>query len=310
MPCPANLCNIFHISSRMTAPLPLADGSADAYLALLGRRVRQIRARRGMSRRILAAASGVSERYLAQLEAGKANPTVMVLGAVANAMHVALDDLVDPHEAPSPDYLLLRERLRGADAASLGAMRDALGRAEPAREARLRIALVGLRGAGKSTLGQALARQLGVPFVELGQEIEREAGMAIGEIFSLGGQTTYRRLEREALTSSLRRFERAVIAVGGSLVSEPETYDLLLASCFTVWLQAAPHEHMARVVAQGDHRPMADHRHAMADLKRILDERAALYARADASLDTADHTPEQSLSALLALDAVRALAPA
>ncbi len=294
----------------MPQPSPLADAPGDAYLAELGRRVRQVRARRGMSRRILAAASGISERYLAQLEGGKANPTVMVLGAVASAMHMAIDDLVDPVAAPSSDYLLLRERLRHADADTLAALREALERDEDAHGARTHVALIGLRGAGKSTLGEALARELGLPFVELGEAIEREAGMAIGEIFSLGGQTTYRRLEREALRACLQRFERAVIAVGGSLVSEPETYDLLLSRCFTVWLRAAPHEHMARVVAQGDHRPMADHRHAMADLKRILAERQALYARADATVDTTDQTPQQSLGALLELDAVRTLAPA
>ena len=166
-----------------------------------------------------------------------------------------------------------------------------------------------MRGAGKSTLGQALAKQLGLPFVELVQEIEREAGMAVSEIFSLGGQTTYRRFERAALNTTLGRFERAVIAVGGSLVSEPESYELLLASCYAVWLKAAPHEHMERVIAQGDHRPMADNRHAMADLKRILVERAALYGRADASIDTAGQTPAKSLARLLELEPVRRLRP-
>lgn len=291
-----------------TVPNAPAAGEPDDYLALLGRRVRSIRARRGMSRRILAAASGVSERYLAQLEGGKANPTIMILSAIAAATSTAIDDLVDPLAAPSPDYLLLRERLRGADPATLRALAERLLRAGDAP--RPHVALIGLRGAGKSTLGQALAKRLGLPFVELGQEIERQAGMAIGEIFARGGQAAYRRHERAALDTSLGRFDGAVIAAGGSLVSEPETYEQLLANCYTVWLKATPREHMERVIAQGDHRPMADHRHAMADLKRILDERAALYARADAVVETSGHGPEQSLTALLSLDAVRRLAPA
>jgi XRE family transcriptional regulator, aerobic/anaerobic benzoate catabolism transcriptional regulator len=292
--------------SRLEISLPDLDGHA--YLGLLGRRVRQFRARRGMSRRILAEASGVSERYLAQLETGKGNASIMVLSAIATAMHMPIDDLVDQREEQSIEYLLLRERLRNAGATELKSMCAALrNRRIELRTAR-HVALIGLRGAGKSTLGHALAKQLGLPFVELVQEIEREAGMAVSEIFSLGGQTTYRRFEREALNATLDRFERAVIAVGGSLVSEPESYELLLATCYTVWLKAAPHEHMERVLTQGDHRPMADNRHAMADLKRILNERTALYRRADATVDTTGQTPPESLEHLLELEAVRRLA--
>ncbi|MCB1748132.1 MAG: transcriptional regulator, partial [Gammaproteobacteria bacterium] len=176
------------------------------------------------------------------------------------------------------------------------------------RPAPRHLALIGLRGAGKSTLGAALAKRLGLPFVELVQEIEREAGMAVSEIFARGGQTTYRRFERAALAVSLERFERAVFAVGGSLVSEPETYDFLLAHCCTVWLKAQPGEHMERVIAQGDYRPMAEHRDAMADLKRILAERSSLYARADFTLDTSSADVEDCLNTLLAHPAVRALA--
>jgi XRE family aerobic/anaerobic benzoate catabolism transcriptional regulator len=286
----------------------LPDSAGDAYLGFLGRRVRQIRARRGMSRRILAEASGVSERYLAQLEAGKGNASILVLNAIAAAMHIAIDDLVDPREEQSVEYLLMRERLRAAGVAELKTMREALRSRRIDLIATGHIALIGLRGAGKSTLGQELAKQLGLPFVELVQEIEREAGMAVGEIFSLGGQATYRRFEREALNATLGRFERAVIAVGGSLVSEPESYELLLATCYTVWLKAAPHEHMQRVLAQGDHRPMADNRHAIADLKRILKERTALYRRANAMVDTTGQTLSESLEHLLELEAVRRLA--
>jgi XRE family transcriptional regulator, aerobic/anaerobic benzoate catabolism transcriptional regulator len=289
----------------MTPTPPSA--SAD-YLHLLGARVRRVRAQRGMSRRILAAASGISERYLAQLECGTGNASILVLQAVAAAMHIALDDLVEPRSEQPPAYLLLRERLRGASPEQYGQWASLLrGGEHHTSQHRNHIALIGLRGAGKSTLGAALAKRLGLPFVELGQEIERAAGMATKDIFDQGGQLAYRGLERQALSATLVRHSRAVIATGGSLVSQPDTFELLLERCFTVWLKATPRQHMARVIAQGDHRPMADHRHAMADLKRILSERAALYGRADATLDTSDSDVQTTLRNLLAREPVRAL---
>lgn len=280
---------------------PAADPAA-AYLAMVGTRVRSLRASRGMSRRILAEASGVSERYLAQLEAGRGNASLLVLRAVAGAMSVTVDDLVDPaHERP-PEYALLRERLRSAPRETLKHLVDALnGDAGETSPGPRHVALVGLRGAGKSTLGAALAKRAGAPFVELVQEIEREAGTSVSTILAEGGQAAYRRIERAALEATLDRFERAVIAVGGSLVSEPETWQRLRGSCYTVWLRASPDAHMARVVAQGDHRPMADNRHAMTDLRRILEARRTLYERADASLDNTEASVEDSLDALLAL---------
>lgn len=293
----------------------MADGSSDtaaerlsAYLNTLGQRVRRVRAQRGMSRRILSESSGVSERYLAQLEAGKGNASILVLKAVAEAMHVAIDDLVDAAAEQPSEYLLLRERLRGASPADLRRMAAALGGAAPQDPRQhTHIALIGLRGAGKSTLGAALAKRLRLPFVELVQEIERSAGMAVSEIFARNGQTAYRRFERQALAATLAHYERAIIAVGGSLVSEPETYEYLLGTCYTVWVKASPRQHMERVVAQGDHRPMANNRHAMADLTRILAERTALYRRADASIDTSASTVEHSLRELLELAPARAL---
>lgn len=294
----------------VTALAPPATHEGTAYLARVGQRVRQVRALRGMSRRILAAASGVSERYLAQLEAGKGNASLLLLKAIAAAMHVAVDDLVDEVVEQPPAYLLLREHLRGADSAELARLARVVGSGAAPAERRRCIALIGLRGAGKSTLGAALARRLRLPFVELVREIERHAGMAVGEILARGGQPAYRRAEREALAATLQRFERAVIAVGGSLVSEPATYEFLLASCYTVWLKATPREHMERVVRQGDYRPMAEHRNAMADLKRILAERTPLYARADAIVDTAGLGIDAALARLLALEAVGTAASA
>ena len=288
-------------------PSPARLANPD-YLRLLGERVRRVRAQRGMSRRILAQSSGVSERYLAQLESGKGNASILVLKAVADAMHVAIDDLVDTLAEQPPSYLLLRERLRGADAEQLRGWAALLrGAKRESPRQHHHIALIGLRGAGKSTLGAALAKRLGLPFVELGQEIERAAGMATDEILAHGGQLAYRRLERQALSATLVRHSRAVIATGGSLVSEPETFELLLDACFTVWLKAKPRQHMERVIAQGDHRPMAEQRHAMADLKRILAERAALYGRADATIDTSAADVQTTLRTLLALEPVRAL---
>ena len=284
-------------------PSPSAE-----YLHLLGQRVRCVRAQRGMSRRTLATASGVSERYLAQLESGTGNASILVLQAIAAAMHIAIDDLVEQRSEQAPVYLLLRERLRTASPEQHQQWADLLrGAARQTTQHRRHIALIGLRGAGKSTLGAALAKRLGLPFVELGQEIERAAGMATAEIFAEGGQLAYRSFERQALSATLVRHSRAVIATGGSLVSQPETFELLLESCFTVWLKASPQQHMERVIAQGDHRPMADHRHAMADLKRILSERAALYGRADATLDTSASDVQTTLRTLLDHEPVRAL---
>jgi XRE family transcriptional regulator, aerobic/anaerobic benzoate catabolism transcriptional regulator len=240
-----------------------------AFLRQVGRRVREARLARGMSRRVLAAGSGVSERYLAQLESGLANASILVLQHVARALEVA------PARFISDD----------AGTASAGA-RDR------------RIALIGLRGAGKSTLGAQLAARLEVPFIELDREVERQAGVSLGAVFELYGEAGYRRYESACLEATLREHPRFVVATGGSIVSERSTYDRLLDACFTIWLAAAPDRHMERVVQQGDMRPMAGHPHAMDDLKRILADRRPLYERADRAIDTTDATVAESLEAL------------
>lgn len=286
-----------------------AKDAAPGYLTLIGARVRQFRTRRGMSRRVLAQASGVSERYLAQLETGRGNASITVLKQIANAIDIPVDDLVDTRLEQSSSYLLLRKRAREADEASLEQWLT-ITRERPAVQAEKRfIALVGLRGAGKSTLGRRLANALDVPFVEVVSEIEALAGLPVAEVFSLGGQVTYRRLEKAALEGVFSKYERAVIAVGGSLVSEPEAFEQLRESCTTVWVQAKPNQHMERVLAQGDHRPMANSADAMRDLKRILAERSELYGKADASIDTAVQSPHQSLRALLELPALAPFKP-
>jgi XRE family aerobic/anaerobic benzoate catabolism transcriptional regulator len=279
----------------------MRDGETD-YLRLLGERIRTARAQRGMTRRILARDSGVSERYLAQLEAGQGNISIALLRKVAQAMGVPLEDLVrDGPESPL-ELRLLTQSLARLAPQELAEARQLLGQrfGAVAADRRERVALIGLRGAGKSTLGRRFAARRDVPFVELDREIERESGLALGEIFDLYGQAAFRRHERRALESLLRRHRRAVIATGGSLVSEPATFDLLLSSCFTVWIKAAPEEHMARVVAQGDLRPMADNAESMDDLRRILAGRSALYAKADATVDTAGRDLEASLAELVA----------
>jgi len=277
------------------------DGGTEdhAFLASMGRTVRELRERRGMARKALSQGAGVSERYLAQLEAGEGNASVLLLRNVARALGVPLTDIVSPRESSVEQRLIRRflERLpeHRLEDVVFRLMRD-FGQEESAR--RKRIALVGLRGAGKSTLGSALAQDIRCPFVELDREIEREAGITLSEIFLLYGQTGYRRIERRCLERTLGAHDRFVLSVGGGIVSEPETYNVLLLSCFTVWVKASPDEHMARVLAQGDLRPMQDNEEAMEDLKRILDARDPLYRKADATLETSGEPPEQSLAKL------------
>jgi XRE family transcriptional regulator, aerobic/anaerobic benzoate catabolism transcriptional regulator len=268
----------------------------------LGNRVRQARARRAMTRKLLARDSGVSERYLAQVEAGKGNISVLILRRLAKALNVPVDVLLSEGPEPSVEFVHTVEFLRRLSLDDLKLARQTLlnqfGGIDPAARHR-RIALVGLRGAGKSTLGSALAARLEMPFIELDQLIEQESGLTLNLIFDFRGQGGFRQLERQSLDSVLQRHPCFVLATGGSLVSEPATFERLLSSCFTVWLKASPEEHMERVMAQGDMRPMSDNRDAMSDLKRILAEREVLYGKADIQLDTAGHTSEESLEMLI-----------
>lgn len=276
---------------------PAAADSDAAFLAALGTRVRVARERRGLTRKALALESGVSERHLAGLEAGGGNISILWLRQVARYLGVSVADLLQDKPAPAADLTLILEMLQRLPKQRLARVREQLLRDhgdDPARRSG-RIALVGLRGAGKSTLGAALAAELGVPFIELDREVEREAGTGLSEIFLLYGQEGYRRYERRCLERIIEREARCVIATGGSIVTDPATYDLLRSSCYTIWLKAKPEEHMARVVAQGDMRPMAGNAQSMADLKRILQSRASLYGEADATVDTAGRSVKQSL---------------
>ena len=251
----------------MNAPLSTQQ-QEHAFLARLGERVRTWRTEHGMTRKQLSVASGVSERYLAQLEAGQGNMSVLLLRKVARAMGVSVERLV----------------------------REDNGEQRP-------IALLGLRGAGKSTLGAKLAQSLNLPFVELDREVEKEAGAPLGEVFAMYGQDAFRRFERRALERVLGEHPQAVIATGGSLVTDPGTYELLLERCRSIWLKAAPDEHMARVIAQGDMRPFkggnaTGRSSALDEIRKLLDDRDRLYGRASATIDTSGKTVRQSLAEL------------
>ena len=245
------------------------------FLRALGQRVRVLRARRGMTRRILAAQSGVSERYISAVEAGTGNGSILLLRALAAALGVRLRALLEDEPA----------------AMAAPAIRAA--------EYRDRIALIGLRGAGKSTLGARLAEQLGVPFLELDREVEKEAGLGLAEIMELHGQAGFRRMERRVLDRVIVSHPRAVIAAGGGIVAEAATFDQLIRACLTVWVKATPEDHMRRVIDQGDLRPMRDNRRSMDDLRAILSSREALYARADLQLETSGRTVPETLALLL-----------
>jgi XRE family aerobic/anaerobic benzoate catabolism transcriptional regulator len=260
-----------------------------SFLEQLGQRVRTMRALRGMSRKVLAKVSGISERYIAQLESGKGNVSIVLLRRVSNAMAAHLEDLI-PSAEPTADWAVLRDLLRKATPQQIAQAKDVLSGANAAAQRQMSfagIALIGLRGAGKSTLGKMLAKQIGWSFVELNKEIEQQNGLSVAEIIALYGQEGFRRMEQAALGQLLARKELMVLATGGGIVSEPLTFDLILSSFYTIWLKAKPEEHMARVRRQGDLRPMADDRSAMAELRNILVSREPLYARASAVVDTA-----------------------
>ncbi|MEK7321008.1 MAG: helix-turn-helix transcriptional regulator [Pseudomonadota bacterium] len=289
-----------------------ATGERDPYLTHLGERIRSLRAARGMSRKDLARGADVSERYLANLETGTGNASVLLLRQVANALDVPLpvvlaevDGHADAGGAGNPratEFSQLIQWLAQLPASDLARVREAARHALSPTESRdarhRRIALIGLRGAGKSTLGRALAAAEDMPFVELNAAIEKEAGASLSEIHSLYGQAAYRRYEMRALERVLRENDTMVLATPGSLVSEPATFNLLLSRCFTIWVRTSPEEHMARVVAQGDMRPMEGNREAMTDLRRILQARTPLYSRADATIDTSGQDAATSLHAL------------
>jgi XRE family aerobic/anaerobic benzoate catabolism transcriptional regulator len=288
---------------RKSAPNAQANGrAASGFLSELGRKVRCGRAKRGMTRRQLAQASHTSERYLAQIESGAGNPSVTVLRAIAQALDIPAANLLgEPvaHNSARTALLDLVARLPDQSLAELTQLIEARFLSSEHADRAWRIALVGLRGAGKSTLGRMLARHLGWPFIELDRVVEQDYGASIPDMIEMAGTATFRRHERAALARVIAEHEAAVITTAGGIVSDRESYALLLRRSHTIWIKARPEEHMSRVMAQGDFRPMAQNPEAMADLVAILDARGPDYARAQAELDTSGEAVEQSFAKLL-----------
>jgi XRE family aerobic/anaerobic benzoate catabolism transcriptional regulator len=281
--------------------------SADL-LGLIGERVRSLRALRGMTRKSLVAESAVSERHLAQLEAGKGNMSIALLERVARALEIDLGDLVRGVQHAAIEHMLIHDRLRSLPPTELKAVLEWLHTrhgSEP--RVRRRVALIGLRGAGKSTLGTRLAQARKVPFIRLVAEVEKLAGMHASVIFELSGQSGYRRLEEKALTATLSSYPDCVIEAGGSIVTDPSLFQLLLSSCTVVWIRALPEEHMQRVIDQGDLRPMAGTDDAMSDLKRILEEREPHYAKAHHILDTSARSVDDCAAELASITRFEAI---
>jgi XRE family aerobic/anaerobic benzoate catabolism transcriptional regulator len=254
------MCIIVHAEMGADPELRKArePSVASAILVALGRRTRHLRRGLGWSRARLAERSGVSVRFLARVESGQGNISVLRLEALAAALGVMPDELLRPETSERPS-----------------------------------IALVGLRGAGKSTVGPLLARSVDLPFVEMDERIVEASGLALDQLFDLHGERYYRRLEREALRAILARGSPAVVAMAGGVVNDPETWRLVLDRMTVVWLRATPEDHWNRLINQGDRRPMADHPDAMQELRTILAARERQYEQADVVVDTTDRTPQQ-----------------
>jgi len=274
------------------------------FLRMLGERVRQERSRREITRKELAKAAYVSERFLAQLETGHGNISIIRLRRIAHALGLGVERLAQEKNGDLPEMagvVALLEKLKPEERRRAHAMLLEKFGARSEEERRGRIALMGMRGAGKSTLGALLAERMGAPFIELDRRIEQESGLKLSAVFDLYGPAGFHRLEREALEHVLETNERFVLATGGSIVNDPETFSRLRSACFTVWLKAKPEDHMQRVIAQGDKRPMAGSQWAMADLRKILAGRAPLYEQADASVNTSGKTVKQVAAELAAV---------
>jgi XRE family transcriptional regulator, aerobic/anaerobic benzoate catabolism transcriptional regulator len=269
------------------------------FLIALGERLKSLRARKGITRKALSQAASVSERHLANLEYGTGNASVLVLLQISQALDSPLSALLGDVTTSSPEWLMIRSMLETQDDKTLTQVRlgieQLIGQTQGIQDRELRFALIGLRGAGKSSLGAQLAKNIGFQFIELAKHIEILAGCSTAEIQALYGINAYRRYERRALEEVLASQSKVVIATPGGLVSDTGTFKLVLDRCHTIWLKASPEDHMNRVVAQGDLRPMTASKEAMDDLKGILAGRAAFYSKANFCLETSDQNFDESL---------------
>jgi XRE family aerobic/anaerobic benzoate catabolism transcriptional regulator len=292
------MAEIVTFGGRVTS---LRDDNAriDRLLASVGERVRSARARMGLSRRVLAERSGVSQRYLAQLESGQGNISIGLLLRIADALDFRIEWLVAEDDPWTSDVVMISSLLRSATRAQRERVLEILDPENPGLRRASRIAFIGLRGAGKSTLGRLVAARIGLPFRELNEDIAEASGMPAGEVMALYGPEGYRHLERQSLERIVATYDRLILAVAGGIVSQPETYNYLLRNFHTIWLKAEPEEHMARVRGQGDERPMAGNPDAMAELRNILTAREALYVRAEAHVNTSKTTLEKCVEAIL-----------
>lgn len=294
-----SVSEIVTFSGRVSRADEAALDDGTAFLEMVGERVRNGRARRGMSRKALSEASGVSQRYLAQLEGGSGNISIALLRRIAEALNFRIEWLVgedDPFVSEIPAMAAL---YRAATREQRRKVLEILDPEHPDLRRASRVALIGLRGAGKSTIGRLTAADVGLPFLELNEEIEQASGMPVDDVIGLYGQEGYRRLERQSVERVAATHDAIILAVAGGIVSEPETFTYLLRHFHTIWLKAQPEEHMTRVRAQGDERPMAGSPAAMDELKSILTSREALYARAEAVVDTSGKTIEETLADVL-----------
>ncbi|MBR9652434.1 helix-turn-helix transcriptional regulator [Thalassobius aquimarinus] len=297
------MAEITTFSGKVTGPdtVKSAEEAAAELLSQVGQRVRRVRERKGIPRRVLSELSGVSPRYLAQLESGAGNISIGLLKRVADALDHRIEWLVGEEDPWNSDVQRIAELYRSADRETRKAVTRLLSYEAEGSLRASRICLIGLRGAGKSTLGRRVGDDLGIPFLELNREIEDHAGMPVSEIMALYGQEGYRKLETDALDRVVATHDKVVLAVAGGIVAEPGTYGKLLSRFHTIWLKATPEEHMDRVRAQGDERPMAGNPEAMAQLKSILQSREVLYERAEAMLDTSHVSEDVALRRLLTL---------
>lgn len=293
---------IVTLDGRVTSTLG-DDGAGDAKIERLlvraGERVRSARTRMGISRRLLAEKSGVSQRYLAQLESGQGNISIGLLLRIAEALDFRIEWLLAEEDPWTSGTAMISSLLRGATRDQRDRVLEILMPESPSLKRASRIALIGLRGAGKSTLGRLAAAELGLPFKELNEDIEEASGMPAAEVMNFYGPEGYRHLERQSLERVVALHGKVVLAIAGGIVSQPETFNYLLQNFHTVWLKAKPEEHMSRVRGQGDERPMAGNPDAMSELRNILMSREALYAKAEAQINTSNATLQESLKALI-----------